>query len=76
MHKKQPPVPFDFFPSSNFRNEDKIITMEPELMYNLLEIEEQEKVIMYKFVAVRPVAVVGTSMGSVGRIAPADRQSE
>lgn len=50
--------------------------MEPELMYDLLEIEEQEKVIMYKFVAVRPVAVVGTSMGSVGRIAPADRQSE
>ena len=31
---------------------------------------------MYKFIAVRPVAVVGTSMGSVGRIAPADRHSE
>lgn len=30
---------------------------------------------MHKFVAIRPVAVVGTSMGSVGRVAPCDGDS-
>ena len=31
---------------------------------------------MHKFVAIRPVAVVGTSMGSVGRIAPLHGSSD
>lgn len=72
IQKNQPPVPFDIIPKSNFRNKDKMIKAEADLFYDLLKIDEQEKVIMYKFVAVRPVAIVGTSMGTVGRIAPID----
>ena len=68
----QPPLPFDFIPNSKFRTENKTIKMQPDMFYDLLEIDEEEKVIMHKFVAVRPVAVVSTSMGSVGRIAPLD----
>lgn len=66
----QPPLPFEFLPESKFGKDEHHLAMQPDLLYNLLEIDEQEKVVMHKFVAIRPVAVVGTSMGSVGRIAP------
>lgn len=68
----QPPLPFDFIPNSKFKTENKTIKMQPDMFYDLLEIDEEEKIIMHKFIAVRPVAVVSTSMGSVGRIAPLD----
>lgn len=66
----QPPLPFDFLPESKFKKAEYSLKMQPDLLYDLLEIDEQEKIIMHKFVAIRPVAVVATSMGQVGRVAP------
>lgn len=68
----QPPLPFEFLPESTFKKAEHHLSMQPDLLYNLLEIDEQETVVMHKFVAIRPVAVVGTSMGTVGRVAPLD----
>ena len=56
-------MPFDFLPESKFKKAEHNLRMQPDLLYDLLEIDEQEKIVMHKFVAIRPVAVVGTSMG-------------
>lgn len=68
--KNKPVLPFETLPESKYKDYKNGLTTKSDIIYRLLEIEEKEKIIMQKFIAVRPVSVISSSLGAVGRFAP------
>ena len=68
--KNKPVLPFETLPESKYKDYKNGITAKSDIIYRLLEIEEKEKIIMQKFIAVRPVSIISSSLGAIGRFAP------